>query len=40
VDYSTDEKRALTNIGGFNAAARALKASGVFVLERLGSTAR
>jgi len=33
-------KNALANVGGFNAATQALKASGVFLLERLGSTAR
>jgi epsilon-lactone hydrolase len=30
----------VTNVGGFNAAAQALKASGAFLAERLGSTAR
>jgi monoterpene epsilon-lactone hydrolase len=30
----------VTNIGGFNAATQALKASGAFLTERLGSTAR
>ena len=30
----------VTNVNGFNAAAQALKASGAFLTERLGSTAR
>jgi epsilon-lactone hydrolase len=30
----------VTNVGGFNAATQALKASGAFLTERLGSTAR
>jgi monoterpene epsilon-lactone hydrolase len=30
----------VTNVGGFNAAAQALKASGVFLTNRLGSTTR
>jgi monoterpene epsilon-lactone hydrolase len=30
----------VTNVGGFNAATHALKASGAFLTERLGSTAR
>ena len=30
----------VTNVGGFNAATQALKASGAFLAERLGSTAR
>jgi epsilon-lactone hydrolase len=30
----------VTNVGGFNAATRAIKASGVFLTEQLGSTAR
>ena len=30
----------VTNVGGFNAATQALKASGTFLAERLGSTAR
>jgi acetyl esterase/lipase len=30
----------VTNVGGFNAATQALKASGTFLTERLGSTAR
>jgi acetyl esterase/lipase len=29
----------VTNVGGFNAATQALKASGAFLTERLGSTA-
>jgi hypothetical protein len=30
----------VTNVGGFNAATQALKASGAFLTEQLGSTAR
>jgi hypothetical protein len=30
----------VTNVGGFNAATQALKASGAFLTERLGSTVR
>jgi acetyl esterase/lipase len=30
----------VTNVGGFNAATQALKASGAFLTQRLGSTAR
>jgi acetyl esterase/lipase len=30
----------VTNVGGFNAASQALKASEAFLTERLGSTAR
>ncbi len=30
----------VTNVGGFNAASQALRASGAFLTERLGSTAR
>jgi hypothetical protein len=31
---------ATANVGGFNAATQALEASGAFLTERLGSTAR
>jgi len=30
----------VTNVGGFNAATQALKASGAFLAERLGSTTK
>jgi hypothetical protein len=30
----------VTNVGGFNAASQALKASGAFLAERLGRTAK
>jgi hypothetical protein len=30
----------VTNVGGFNAAAKALNASGAFLIERLGRTGK